>query len=337
MTVDAAPADTLDEPADDYPSLGLASYSVGLLFVAYVFSFLDRQIVSLLVGPIREQFGITDFQYSLLAGAAFALLYTVAGLPLVIGGFLIDYFTRIGPMQLPLVGTIQPWQATMMTVGLPGLIVALLALTITEPTRKGMAKTRSGDDHVPVGTVARFLWQRKRVYLTLFLGSSMLAMAGYGGGAWYPEFLVRNYGMSKTAAGSSIGTILLTAGTLGIMIGPWVANKLADRGYTDYYVRAILITSLLTLVPSIAAPLAGSASLTLLLLWPATVLNSAYLGVMAASFQPITPNQMRGTTTAIYIFVTSIIGLAAGARGAAGNPRGLSLERHGSICGAPCA
>ena len=66
----------------EYPSTLQATCALLLLFVAYVLSFLDRQIVSLLVGPIRDQFGITDFQYSLLAGPAFALLYTFAGLPL---------------------------------------------------------------------------------------------------------------------------------------------------------------------------------------------------------------------------------------------------------------
>jgi len=76
---------------DDYPDLGSASYALALLFIAYIFSFIDRQILALLVGPIREDFGITDFQYSLLQGAAFALLYTFAGLPL---GRLADRHSR---------------------------------------------------------------------------------------------------------------------------------------------------------------------------------------------------------------------------------------------------
>ena len=74
-----------------YPSLSAANYGVVLLFVVYVLSFLDRHILSLLVGPIREQFGITDFQYSLLAGAAFAVPYSFSGLPL---GRLVDRSSR---------------------------------------------------------------------------------------------------------------------------------------------------------------------------------------------------------------------------------------------------
>lgn len=66
----------------DYPGLGAASYALTLLFIAYIFSFIDRQILALLVGPIRKDFGISDFEFSLLQGAAFAVLYTFAGLPL---------------------------------------------------------------------------------------------------------------------------------------------------------------------------------------------------------------------------------------------------------------
>ena len=66
--VDAAePAEpaAVSDSRPEYPSVGAANYGVVLLFLAYVLSFLDRNILSLLVGPIREQFGITDFQYSL--------------------------------------------------------------------------------------------------------------------------------------------------------------------------------------------------------------------------------------------------------------------------------
>ena len=400
MTVETrAPGDVgTAEQSAGYPSLGAANYGVVLLFLAYVLSFLDRNILSLLVGPIREQFGITDFQYSLLAGAAFALVYSFASFPLgrladhysrrlivaasvafwslataagglansvtqlfvsrmavgageaglappaysiitdsyrpahfgyamsfyktgvrvgggfalVIGGLLIDYYTRIGPLEIPLIGTLQPWQATLVTVGLPGVLLALLLLTMVEPRRKELAVSRSGRERLPVREFVRFIWQRKRCYLPLFIGSSMLAMAGYGSSAWYPEFLVRNYGLSRGEAGTSYGTISIITGVVGIMVAPWIANRLAARGYRDAYVRTLLATTLIATLPSIAAPLVGSATMTLLLLVPAMIFSGAYLGVMAAAFQPITPNQMRGQATAFYIFLTSFIGMAFG-------------------------
>lgn len=58
------------------------SYVLGVLLLAYIFSFVDRQILSLLVGPIRRDLGISDFEISLLQGWAFALFYSVMALPI---------------------------------------------------------------------------------------------------------------------------------------------------------------------------------------------------------------------------------------------------------------
>jgi MFS family permease len=63
-------------------STAYAWYVIGVLFLAQTFSFLDRMIMGLLVGPIRQSFEISDTQYSLLAGLAFALFYATMGLPL---------------------------------------------------------------------------------------------------------------------------------------------------------------------------------------------------------------------------------------------------------------
>ena len=57
-------------------------YVVGILALAYVFSFIDRMIMSLLVEPIRADLGINDTQVSLLLGLAFALFYTFLGIPI---------------------------------------------------------------------------------------------------------------------------------------------------------------------------------------------------------------------------------------------------------------
>lgn len=64
------------------PSLVYPWYVVILLMLAQTLSFIDRMILGLLVGPVRETFQISDTQFSLLAGFAFALFYAVMGLPL---------------------------------------------------------------------------------------------------------------------------------------------------------------------------------------------------------------------------------------------------------------
>jgi len=74
-----------------YPPAPYAWYVVGVLLFAYTLSFIDRMILSLLIGPIREALKISDTEVSLLVGMAFALFYTLMGLPL---GWLADRGNR---------------------------------------------------------------------------------------------------------------------------------------------------------------------------------------------------------------------------------------------------
>ncbi len=73
------------------PSMAYPWLVVAILMVAYVFSFVDRQILNLLVGPIRRDLGISDTQMSLLMGFSFAIFYTILGIPL---GRLADRWNR---------------------------------------------------------------------------------------------------------------------------------------------------------------------------------------------------------------------------------------------------
>src|SRR5262245_1669995 len=68
--------------AQPYPSSSYAWYVVGVLTFVYIFSFIDRQILNLLVRPIRRDLGISDVQMSILMGPMFAIFYTFFGIPL---------------------------------------------------------------------------------------------------------------------------------------------------------------------------------------------------------------------------------------------------------------
>jgi MFS family permease len=52
-----------------------------LLVAAYAVAFVDRQILTLLVEPVKRDLGITDTQFSLLSGLAFTMFYTIMGIP----------------------------------------------------------------------------------------------------------------------------------------------------------------------------------------------------------------------------------------------------------------
>ena len=68
-------------------------YVVGVLMLAYILSYVDRSILTLLVEPIRTDMGFSDFEISLLHGFAFAVLYSVMGYPI---GRYADSHHRVG-------------------------------------------------------------------------------------------------------------------------------------------------------------------------------------------------------------------------------------------------
>lgn len=74
-----------------YPRPLVAWSATALLMLLFALSYMDRQIVSLMVGQIRAEFGVGDFEVSLLQGFAFALLYAACGLPL---GMAVDRYRR---------------------------------------------------------------------------------------------------------------------------------------------------------------------------------------------------------------------------------------------------
>lgn len=78
--------------AADARDVGFNSWwMVAVLFGLYVFSWLDRLILSMLVGPIKADLLLSDFQISLLLGPAFAVFYAVFGIPL---GWAVDRYAR---------------------------------------------------------------------------------------------------------------------------------------------------------------------------------------------------------------------------------------------------
>jgi MFS family permease len=92
----AKPLDETDPLADTHAALGpdpataaprpvsgaYRSYVLGLLLVVYVFNFLDRQILAILLEPIKQEFALSDAQLGLLGGLAFAFFYTLLGIPI---------------------------------------------------------------------------------------------------------------------------------------------------------------------------------------------------------------------------------------------------------------
>jgi len=68
-----------------------ASIVLALLLIAYIFNYLDRQILGILAGPIITELKLTDTQFGLLSGPPFAIFYSILGIPF---AFLADKTSR---------------------------------------------------------------------------------------------------------------------------------------------------------------------------------------------------------------------------------------------------
>ena len=77
--------DTTIEKPVSYPGQGTKpyrAYVLAILLLVYTFNFIDRVVISIIQQPIKAEFGLSDFQLGLLGGPAFAVLYTLLGIPI---------------------------------------------------------------------------------------------------------------------------------------------------------------------------------------------------------------------------------------------------------------
>src|SRR5690348_797262 len=138
--------------ASGYPKRSYAWTVVAILIATAILSYTDRQVLSLLVDPIRHDLGITDREVSYLLGAAFAVVYGVAGIPL---GFLADRTSRrnlicggvvvwsCGTIACGLAHTFGQLFAARIVVGLGEAVLSPAAISLISdyfpPARRGTA------------------------------------------------------------------------------------------------------------------------------------------------------------------------------------------------------
>jgi MFS family permease len=86
---------------DDAPATrpGYRYYVLAILILVYTLNFLDRQILGILATPLKAEFQLTDRQFGLMSGLAFAMLYSTLALPI---AWLADRFSRVWIMTTAL-------------------------------------------------------------------------------------------------------------------------------------------------------------------------------------------------------------------------------------------
>jgi MFS family permease len=244
--------------------------------------------------PIRLPRAIGFLQLGFIGGSALGIF---------LGGHLI-HWAATWPASQWMGFTIHGWQWILMMVGAPGLLISALLLLAKEPLRQG---TTAQGKPLPVSAVLREIWSRKAIYLPLFIGLAFSATQAIGMQAWRAPFLIRTYGWNEARIGTWLGATFLAASLIGAVLGTALVEWLGKR-YKDAHVRAATILFAAAAPFEIIAPLMPSGELSLLCLGVALMCGLASAVPQNSAIQRITPNQMRGQITAVYLFMFIVFG-----------------------------
>jgi MFS family permease len=229
-----------------------------------------------------------------------------SGLAYVIGGAVVAFLDSQGSVTLPLVGAVHPWQTAFFVVGIPGLLVALLFLTVREPPRA------PGSHGASTGELFAYVKRNLRAFAANSLGFSLSAMVNYGIAAWLATFLIRHYGWTAGRAGTVQGVLTMTVGVAGVLAGGRVSDRYARRGLTDGPLRVGVIGAVGMLVSATAYPFMPSPWLAVAWLVPVNFFAAFPWGAANAAAAEIVPASMRAQGAALYFFVLSLVSSTLG-------------------------
>lgn len=394
---DGPAADAATAPRT-YPSPARAWTMVGLLTVAYVFSFIDRYVLGLLTEPIRADLGLTDFQFSLLLGPAFAIFYATMGLPLgwladkrrrtwivgagvalwsaatvasglaknfghmflarmsigvgeatlspcamsmisdsfpkerrakpiafytmalslgagiasLLSAAVLQWAKTVEGIDLPLVGTVKPWQFTFFVVGFPGLILAALFFFLREPPRHGSparGAASAGNDNLL--DMLRHVFGNAGLYLPFIAIFCYMTIIAYSQGFGAPLFQ-RTFGWEPAKYATVNAIVLLATGPAAVNYAGWLSDRWTARGIEDAPVRIALLGVVIIIVTGVAAPLMPDPYLAMVGYGANTVGIAFVSAVGVTALLNITPAGIKAQTVAFYYMCISMAGLFIG-------------------------
>jgi MFS family permease len=204
--------------------------------------------------------------------------------------------------------TLHGWQRILMMVGAPGMVIAGLLLLASEPQRRGVVAQGKA---LPIKAVIHELRERRAIYLPMFIGLACSATEFIGLQAWRAPFMIRTYGWTEAQIGRWMGLVFLISSLSGAAFGTVFVEWLAKR-YKDANLRAAAILFGIAAPCEIIAPLMPSPGLALACIGAAGVCGLASAVPQNAALQRITPNELRGQVTAVYLFMFIAFGALGG-------------------------
>jgi MFS family permease len=312
-------------------ALGIATWNVGTVLCGIAQNFAQLFTARFLVGAGEGVNGPAS--YSIVAdlyprekmprAVAFLQLGSVIGpaLALLLGAWLLHVFLGMRPIRVPF-GLIHGWQLIFILIGLPSVLIAVLILaTVPEPRRRviqdqmaqlpgGTLVTGSGllawlKDY---GVASRYM----RLHWTLFaplFGSLLAGAFSIGALSWGPIFYQRTYGWGPAKLAGLQGIAQLLVVPLGLLASVMLAEHFSRRRRADSAMRVYVIARLVS-IPGI---------LYVLMPTPWLAFGLQQIGYFTigmagtaqnAALQIVTPAELRGKVTALYLFIYSVVGFS---------------------------
>jgi len=239
-------------------------------------------------------------------------IFIGAGLAYLIGGTVIEAVSGLAPWRLPFVGEVRPWQRVFVVVGLPGLLIAALMLTIREPARGQSVAQGDRARAYPILRVLAYFRAHRRTYGAHGLGFAAFSLVNYGTAFWFPAYFERAHGWSSGKIGLYMGSATIVFGTLGVMAGGRIADRWKRRGTVDANLRVATLAAGVSILAALPLYLSDREPVVLVGLVITNVAAAFPWGAGAAAVQEMTPGPMRGQASALFLFLINVIGLAVG-------------------------
>jgi len=260
---------------------------------------------------------ISDYYPPERRGRAFAIFYLAipvgSAVGYLLGGFLDEHFG---------------WRAAFLAVGLPGVILALLALTVVDPPRGINDPMRERSEaKAAQASFGETMWllARNHRYVLAVLGYAAYTFAVGGLSFWVPIYFNRELSVPLARADFLVGAITVVAGILGTFTGGYLADVLARRSREAYlYLSG---WSMVVAVPAVWIALSSrTPAVYLSALFVAEFLVFLSTGPINVVLVTVVPVAIRAMAMAVSIFVIHILGdaLAPWLIGAVSDQVGLS-------------
>jgi MFS family permease len=233
-------------------------------------------------------------------------IYIGAGSAYFVGAMIVGLITATETWTVPVIGAIRPWQSVFLAVGLPGLAVAALLLTIREPRRQ------EREHSLPTSALVRWVSSNRRTYIAHSFGFAASRLVNSALAFWLPSFFLRTYGLAPKDSGKAQGLLTMTIGTIGVVSGGWVADRYVSSGRLNGPLRVGMIGAAGMLVSVTAMTLMPTAALAIACLAVVNFFAAFPSGAAAAAAAEMVPPPLRAQGAALFFLVIALVSQTLG-------------------------